>query len=166
MKKVLYPGSFDPITNGHINIINKACKLFDKVIIAVLKNPLKKSYLFSLEERAEIIKEIYKECNNIEVINESSVAVDAAISKDCVGIIRGLRNGVDFDYEYQLAQINSYLSNGLIETVSLFADAKYQFVSSSMIKELFNYDKDFTEFVNPIVKERMLIKKREMNYGK
>lgn len=165
MRKVLYPGSFDPITKGHMNIINKACKLFDVVVIAILVNPLKKISLFSLEERVKIIKNIYKDFNNIEVISGPFAAIDAAILNDCIGIIRGLRNGTDFDFEIQLAQINSHLSNGKIETIPLFADINHQFISSSMVKELFNYNKEINDFVDPIVKESM-IKKREMNYGK
>ena len=106
MTKVLYPGSFDPITKGHMNIVNQASDLFDEVIIAVMQNPFKKTGFFTLEERLEIIKELYQRVNNVRVISASGAAVDVAILNDCKAIIRGLRSLSDYDYEVQLQQIN------------------------------------------------------------
>ena len=162
MKKVLYPGSFDPITKGHMNIVEQASDLFDEVIIAVMQNPLKKSGLFTLEERMEIIKELYQRMNNVRVISASGAAVDVAVLNECKAIIRGLRSLSDYDYEVQLQQMNKEISNNKVNTICLFADKEYQFVSSSMVKEVLNLDKDISRYVDPIVMDRMLVKKRSL----
>ncbi len=159
MTKVLYPGSFDPITKGHMNIVEQACNLFDEVIIAVMQNPLKKSGLFTLEERMEIIKELYQGMNKVKVISGSGAAVDVASYNECKAIIRGLRSLSDYDYEVQLQQMNKEISDNKINTICLFADKEYQFVSSSMVKELLNLDKDISRYVDPIVQEKMLMEK-------
>ena len=160
MNRVLYPGSFNPITNGHMNIVEQASTLFDEVIIAVLHNPTKTNNLFNLSERLEMIKEIYKDYDNIKVIASDKAAVDVAEEYDCVAIVRGLRGLSDYDYEVQLSQINKKLSNGKVNTVCLFADAKYQFISSTLVRELFGLEKDISDYVNPIVKNKMLQKRR------
>ncbi len=162
MTKVLYPGSFDPMTKGHMNIVEQASDLFDEVIIAVMQNPLKKSGLFTLEERMEIIKELYQRMNNVKVISASGAAVDVALLNECKAIIRGLRSLSDYDYEVQLQQMNKEISDNKVNTICLFADKKYQFVSSSMVKEVLNLDKDISRYVDPIVRERMLVKKRSL----
>ena len=162
MTKVLYPGSFDPMTKGHMNIVEQASDLFDEVIIAVMQNPLKKSGLFTLEERMEIIKELYQRINNVKVISASGAAVDVALLNECKAIIRGLRSLSDYDYEVQLQQMNKEISNNKVNTICLFADKEYQFVSSSMVKEVLNLDKDISRYVDPIVRERMLVKKRNL----
>ena len=162
MTKVLYPGSFDPITKGHMNIVEQASDLFDEVIIAVMQNPLKKSGLFTLEERMEIIKELYQRMNNVRVISASGAAVDVAVLNECKAIIRGLRSLSDYDYEVQLQQMNKEISNNKVNTICLFADKEYQFVSSSMVKEVLNLDKDISRYVDPIVVDRMLVKKRSL----
>ena len=162
MTKVLYPGSFDPITKGHMNIVEQASDLFDEVIIAVMQNPLKKSGLFTLEERMEIIKELYQRMNNVRVISASGAAVDVAVLNECKAIIRGLRSLSDYDYEVQLQQMNKEISDNKVNTICLFADKEYQFVSSSMVKEVLNLDKDISRYVDPIVMDRMLVKKRSL----
>ena len=162
MTKVLYPGSFDPMTKGHMNIVEQASDLFDEVIIAVMQNPLKKSGLFTLEERMEIIKELYQRMNNVRVISASGAAVDVALLNECKAIIRGLRSLSDYDYEVQLQQMNKEISCNKVNTICLFADKEYQFVSSSMVKEVLNLDKDISRYVDPIVRERMLVKKRSL----
>ena len=162
MTKVLYPGSFDPITKGHMNIIEQASNLFDEVVIAVLQNPTKKNGLFTLEERLEMIKELYKKMDNIKVVTGNGASVDVAILYDCKAIIRGLRSLSDYDYEVTMQEINREISNNMINTICLFADTKYQSVSSSMVKELFNLDKDIIRYVEPTIKEKMLIKKRSI----
>ena len=162
MTKVLYPGSFDPMTKGHMNIVEQASDLFDEVIIAVMQNPLKKSGLFTLEERMEIIKELYQRMNNVRVISGSGAAVDVALLNECKAIIRGLRSLSDYDYEVQLQQMNKEISGNKVNTICLFADKEYQFVSSSMVKEVLNLDKDISRYVDPIVQERMLVKKRSL----
>lgn len=160
MSKVLYPGSFDPITKGHMNIIEQASDLFDEVIIAVLQNPTKKNSFFNLDERLEIIKELYQNMNNIKVVSASGAAVDIAMLYECKAIVRGLRGLSDYDYEVQLSQINKDISNNQVNTICLFADSEYQFISSSIVKEVLNLDKDITRYVDPLVKKKMLAKKR------
>lgn len=160
MSKVLYPGSFDPITKGHMNIIDQASNLFDEVIVAILVNPSKKTSMFTLDERLEIIKELYKTNKKIKVISGTGATVDIALLNECKAIIRGLRGLSDYDYEVQLAQINKDISDNKINTVCLFADKEYQFISSSMVKEVFNLNKDIDKYVDPIVKEKMLVKRR------
>ena len=162
MTKVLYPGSFDPMTKGHMNIVEQASDIFDEVIIAVMQNPLKKSGLFTLEERMEIIKELYQRMNNVIVISASGATVDVALLNECKAIIRGLRSLSDYDYEVQLQQMNKEISGNKVNTICLFADKEYQFVSSSMVKEVLNLDKDISRYVDPIVRERMLVKKRSL----
>lgn len=162
MTKVLYPGSFDPITKGHMNIIEQASNLFDEVIVAVMQNPLKKSGLFTLEERIEIIKELYQKVDNVKVILGIGASVDVALLNECKAIIRGFRSLSDYDYEVQLQQMNKEISNNMVNTVCLFADKEYQFVSSSMVKEVLNLDKDISKYVDSIVKEKLLIKKKIM----
>lgn len=159
MTKVLYPGSFDPITKGHMNIIEQASSLFDEVVIAVMQNPMKKAGMFTLEERMEIIRNLYERMNNIKVISASGAAVDVAMLYECKAIIRGLRSLSDYALEAQLQQINKDISNGSVNTICLFADSEYQFVSSSMVKEVFNLDKDISKYVAPLVQEKMLIKR-------
>lgn len=163
MSKVLYPGSFDPITKGHMNIVKQASELFDEVVIAVLQNPLKKNGMFTLEERLEMINKIYEKVDNVKVVSGSGASVDIAILHECKAIVRGLRSLSDYDYEVQLQQMNKEISNGKVNTVCLFADNEYQFVSSSMVKEVFNLDKDISKYVDPVVKEKMLVKKYERN---
>ena len=160
MNKVLYPGSFDPITKGHMNIIDQASNLFDEVVVAILVNPSKKTSMFTPQERLEILKELYKDNNKIKVTCGSGAAVDIAILNECKAIVRGLRGLSDYDYEVQLAEINRDISNGQINTVCLFADKDYQFISSSMVKEVFNLNKDVDKYVDPVVKEKMLVKRK------
>lgn len=158
MNKVLYPGSFDPITKGHMNIINQASELFDEVVVAVLQNTNKKNNFFTLEERIEIIKELYSKIDNVKVVSGSGAAVDIAMLHECKAIIRGLRGLSDYDYEVQLAQINKDISNNKVNTICLFADKDYQFISSSVVKEVFNLDKDISKYVDNSVKIKMLKK--------
>ena len=161
MTKVLYPGSFDPITKGHMNIIEQASNLFDEVVVAVLQNSSKKNSMFTLEERLEMIEKLYERINNVKVVTGSGAAVDIAMLNECKAIIRGLRSLSDYDYEVQLQQINKEISYDKVNTICLFADKEYQFVSSSIVKEVFGLDKDISRYVDPYVKEKMLIKRNE-----
>lgn len=158
MTKVLYPGSFDPITKGHMNIISQASNLFDEVIISIQQNQKKTSYL-SIQERLELINELYKNYDNIKVVIGELATVDTAMLYKCKAIIRGLRSLTDFEYEVMIQQINKDISNNEINTICLFADNKYQFISSSMVKELLYLNKDISKYVDPII-ERKLIMKR------
>ncbi len=155
MTKVLYTGSFDPITKGHENIIEQASELFDEVIIAILRNPKKTNGFFTIEERLELLKKIYATCNNIKIITGSGAAVDVATLHKCKAIVRGLRGLTDFDYEIGMAGINKDISDGKINTICLFADNNYQNISSSMVKEIFLLGKPISKYVNPLVEEAM-----------
>lgn len=158
MMRVLYPGSFDPITKGHMNIIEQATKLFDEVVIAVLQNPTKKNYFFTLEERLEIVSKLYDKHPKVKVIASTKIITDLALEYQYKAILRGMRNIKDFEYEKQLAEINKDMSDGKINTIFLFADAKLETVSSSVVKEIFYLNKSISKYVNPIVEERMRLK--------
>jgi len=166
MSKVLYTGSFDPITKGHMNIIKQASDLFDEVIIAVLQNSNKKESLFTLEERLEIIKELYLKHNNVKVVTSRGAAVDIAKKYGCKAIVRGLRSASDYDYEAGLNQINKDISSNEINTVCLFADKDYQYISSTIVKELFSLEKDISNYVDPLVAKKLYLKKGMNIYGK
>lgn len=161
MTKVLYPGSFDPITKGHMDIIDKASKMFDEVIVAVLHNPNKTNSFFTIDERTNLIKDLYKDYGNIKVISSTKACVDVALEYNLQIIIKGLRNTIDFEYEREMAEINKDISNNKINTICLFADKEYQFISSSVVKEIFHLNKDISKYVHSLVKERMESKKEE-----
>lgn len=161
MKKILYPGSFDPFTKGHMDVVNQCINLFDKVYIAVLKNNEKKNSFFTIEERINMIKEIYKDNPKIKVIT-GNVTIDLALKHNCNAIIRGLRTVTDFEYEIALNEINYKLSNNKINTICLFATSKYSFIFSSIVKELFTLNKEIDEYVHPLIKREME-KKNERN---
>ncbi len=160
MTKVLYPGSFDPITKGHMNVIEQASDLFDEVVVAVLQNQSKGLGFFALEERLEIIRELYRDYQNIQVVLGNGAAVDLALLHGCKAIIRGLRGISDYDHEVQLAMTNQDISEGKVNTILLFASKEYQFVSSSMVREVFGLEKDINRYVDPFVQEKMLQKRR------
>lgn len=158
MKKVLYPGSFDPITKGHMNIIDQASDLFDEVVVSVLINSNKKSSFFSSEERVKLIENIYKENKKVKVITAQGAAVDVAIDNDCLAIVRGLRGVTDFDYEISMQQVNKEISDYKVNTICFFADPNYQFLSSSMVKEVFMLGKDISKYVDDSVQKQMEVK--------
>ena len=158
MTRVLYPGSFDPITKGHMNIVEQASELFDEVIIAILQNP-KKISMFTPQERFEMINKLYKHHDNIKVVIGTGATVDIAVLHDCKAIVRGLRSLTDYDYEVQMQQINKDISNNQVNTICLFADKEYQFISSSVVKEVFSLGKDISSYVDESI-ERKLIMKR------
>ncbi len=155
MKKVLYPGSFDPITKGHMNIINQASRLFDEVIIAVMKNNNKKSSFFTISERVKIIRKLYKDNPNIKVITGEGATCDIALKNGCYFIVRGLRSLSDYNYEVELNQFNKEISNNQVNTICFFADREYQFTSSSGVKEVYSLKKDISHYVDPYVLDQM-----------
>ncbi len=129
----IYPGTFDPITNGHIDIINRAQRLFDKIIIAIALNPSKKP-LFELEERVEMICKCFNSHDNIEIVMTEGLIVDYALKRNACAIIRGLRAVSDFDYEFQLALMNKKLQRE-VDTVFLMTGLRWIYISSSIIKD-------------------------------
>ena len=150
MIKVLYPGSFDPITYGHMNIIEQACNLFDEIVVAVMYNS-RKSSMFSIEERVHLIDELYKNNPKVKVVSDIGATIDLAIKCNCNAIVRGLRTLSDFEYEIQLSQINKQLSDNKVNTISLFAESNLENVSSSMVKEILSLNKDISNYVPPLV---------------
>lgn len=155
--KVIYAGSFDPVTKGHLDIIYRAREIFGHVIVAVLKNKNKKG-LFSISERIDLLKEVLIEEKGIEIDSFEGLLVDYAKEKDCKVIVRGLRSASDYENEYMLAMANKNYGTG-IETVFLLSSNDYLFVSSSLAKEVAAFDGDTSMFVPPIVgvalKEKM-----------
>ncbi len=135
--KALYTGSFDPLTNGHLDIIKRAARLYDELTLGIIINPQKKS-MFTLEERELTLKETLKSIENVNVDRFSGLTADYVNDNGYNVVIRGLRNAADFGYELQMAQMNNTLFNEGIETVFLMADPKYSFISSSVIKEVFS----------------------------
>src|SRR5690554_261713 len=134
MKSCVYPGSFDPVTNGHIDIIKRAAKTFDKVIVAVLNNPNKKP-LFSVEERIDLLEKTTGGIDNIEIESFSGLLIDFMVQKKANVIIKGLRAVSDFEYEFQMALMNKKLSPE-VETMFMMTNSKYSYISSSIIKEV------------------------------
>lgn len=160
MKIAIYPGSFDPLSNGHLDIIKRASKLFDKIYILVSINPNKK-YIFDEKERVEIVKKSCHEIQNVEVYGSKDLVLDFAKKVGACCIIRGLRNHNDFDAEMQLYQFNHTIDS-TIETILLFPSANNLFLSSSSIKELVMFDADITPYVPKEVKDEIYnkLKKR------
>lgn len=153
MKKAIYAGSFDPITNGHIDIIQRALGLFDEIHIAVIQNSAKNP-LFTLPERIELIKSIFASYPNVIVEGFEGLLVDYAFKKNIFTLIRGLRAVSDFDYEFQMALMNRKLQPK-IDTVFLMTDQKYSYLSSSLVKQIAKFQTDITEFVPDIVKKAL-----------
>jgi pantetheine-phosphate adenylyltransferase len=151
MKKAIYPGSFDPVTYGHIDIIERASDIFDELIVAVLNNKAK-TPLFSVNERVNILNEVLKGISNVKVLSYEGLLVDFAVSCGAGVIVRGLRAVTDFEYELQLAQTNSVL-NGGVDTVFLTTSLKYAYLSSSTVKEVASYGGDISKFVPPYVEK-------------
>ncbi len=156
MKKAIYPGSFDPITNGHIDIVNRAQSLFGEIHISVIENP-HKSPLFSISERITLIQQIFADRPGIYVEGFHGLLVDYAKKKHISTIIRGLRAVSDFDYEFQMALTNRHL-HPEIDTVFLMTDEKYSYLSSSLVKQVAKFKGNIDSFV-PISIARALQEK-------
>ena len=154
MKKVaIYPGSFDPITNGHIDMVERGLRLFDKIIICILCNPGKET-LFTIEERLEMIRKSLKKFPNIEIDSFDGLLVDYGAKRNADAILRGMRAVSDFEYEFQLALMNRKL-NRKIQTVFLMTGFRWIFTSSSIIKEAASFGGDVTGMVPPIVNKKL-----------
>ena len=149
MAKVIYPGTFDPVTNGHIDIVYRAVELFDEVIVTVARNP-SKTILFSVDERVEMLKESFKDLKKVVVDSFDGLVVDHARNLKAIGIIRGLRAISDFEYEFQMALMNRKLA-GEITTILLMPHAKYTYLNSTIVRNLAQFHGDISEFVPPHV---------------
>jgi pantetheine-phosphate adenylyltransferase len=147
----VYPGSFDPPTNGHCDIIKRSSKLFDKLIVAVAENPAKK-YFFSVEERITMLREIVLEYDNIEVAHFEGLLVEYADKIGAVTIIRGLRALSDFEYEFELALMNRHL-NSNVDTIFMMTDEHYSFIRSSLVREVARLGGDISDKVPSVVEK-------------
>ncbi|MCU07285.1 pantetheine-phosphate adenylyltransferase [Listeria monocytogenes] len=155
-KIAVIPGTFDPITNGHLDIIERAAKIFDVLYVSVLNNSSKKP-LFTIEERMEMIRQVTAHLPNVQVESASGLTVDYAATRGATAIVRGLRAVSDFEYEMQIASMNRTL-NADIETFFVMTNTKYSFLSSSMVKEVAHYQGDISELVPEIVNKAVQAK--------
>ncbi len=151
----MYPGTFDPITLGHEEILRRAVKLFDKVVVAIAANPGSKAPMFSLEERVELAEAAVGHIPNVEVTGYKGLTVDFARARGLAAIVRGLRAVSDFEYEFQLATMNRHLTEE-VETIYLTPTEKYTFISSSLVREIARLGGDISEFVSPKVNKALL----------
>ena len=154
--RVIYPGTFDPITNGHLDLIERAAAMFDHVIVGVAFNPSKKP-LFTLEERVELAQQITAHLPNVEIVGFSGLLVNFAKEHHANILVRGLRAVSDFEYEFQLANMNRRLMPEL-ETVFLTPAEKNSFISSTIVKEVALHKGDVSQFVDPLITQALLVK--------
>ena len=145
MKIAIYPGSFDPVTIGHLNIIQRSANIFDKLIVCVMVNA-GKNPMFSLEERVDLIRRVTADIPNVEVDSSSELLAEYAKRRGSCVIVKGLRAGSDFENEFQMALINKKI-NPELDTMFLTAESQYMYLSSSMVKELGSYGVDLTDFL-------------------
>ena len=154
MKRIaVYPGTFDPVTNGHIDLVERSLRIFDEVIVAVASNP-KKAPLFSLQERIAMFRETTVKFRNVVIEGFDGLLVDYIKKKSAVGIIRGLRAVSDFEYEMQMALMNRRLDN-TIETVFLMPNEEYSFITSTIVKEAASYGGDVSSLVPAVVVKKL-----------
>lgn len=153
----MYPGTFDPITLGHEDLVKRASTLFDRVVVAIADNPGSKAPLFSTEERVAMAACALADLGNVEVTGYAGLTVDFALEKNLRVIIRGLRAVSDFEYEFQLANMNRHLTEE-VETAFLTPTEKYTFISSSLVREVAQLGGDVSEFVSPAVKDALMKK--------
>ena len=159
MLRAIYPGSFDPVTNGHIDIIKRAAAISDELIVGVLQNKAK-TPLFSVEERVIILREVTKNLKNVKIIPFEGLLIDFAAQMDAKVIVRGLRAITDFEYELQMSQTNRKL-NADIETLFLTTSLEYSFLSSTTVKEVASFGGDISQFVPEFVAEKVTEKIKE-----
>ena len=159
MCRAMYPGSFDPVTNGHLDIIERGSQICDELIVAVLKNN-KKTSLFSVEERVRMLDEVTKIFPNVKVISFDGLLIELAKQMDAKMIIRGLRAITDFEYELQMAQTNKQLAPD-VETIFLTTSLEYSFLSSTTVKEVANFQGDISRFVPKVIEEKIKEKQKE-----
>ncbi len=155
----VYPGTFDPITNGHLDVIERASKLFDEVIVGIAHN-INKNPLFSKEERKELVQKTAGKYKNVKVEVFSGLLVDFAVKKKAKVIVRGLRAISDFEFEFQMSLTNRKLAPQ-VTTVFLMPNEKYTYLNSSLVRELARFHADIKNFVPPVVRKKLLLKFKE-----
>ncbi|WDN89717.1 pantetheine-phosphate adenylyltransferase [Desulfosarcina sp. BuS5] len=154
MKRIaVYPGSFDPVTNGHIDMIKRGRRLFDKIVVAILCNSSKKAF-FTIEERKTMLEISLEEVTNIEIASFDGLLVDYVVKRKANAILRGMRAVSDFEYEFQMALMNRSLNRN-IQTVFLMSGLRWIFTSSSIIKEAARYNGDISNMVHPFVEKKL-----------
>ena len=151
---VMYPGTFDPMTLGHEDLVRRASGLFDRVVVAIASNP-GKAPMFSVEERVSLAKAVLTGMDNVEVVGYAGLTIEFAVQNDLQVIVRGLRAISDFEYEFQLANMNRHLTDE-VETVFLTPTEKYTFISASMVREICTLGGDISDFVSPPVREALV----------
>jgi len=154
LKSAVYPGSFDPVTYGHIDIIKRAARMFDQVTVAVLDNKAKTA-LFSVEERVRMLQKVTEDIPNVRVDSFNGLLVNYAARENLHVAIRGLRAVTDFEYELQIAQTNRLLSKGALDTIFLTTSLQYAYLSSSSVKEIAMFDGDISMCVPPYIEEKI-----------
>lgn len=154
MSRAIYPGSFDPVTYGHLDIIRRSSTMFDEVIVGVLNNSAKNP-LFRIEEREQMLLEVTKELTNVRVVSFDGLLVDFMREQEIAVIIRGLRAVTDFEYELQIAQSNRKVSRESVDTVFLTTSIEYAYLSSSIVREYARYGTDVSDFVPPYVAKKL-----------
>ena len=159
--RVVYPGTFDPFTRGHNDLVRRAAKMFDQVIVAVAESQRKASF-FRLEERVDMTREVLADVPNVEVRSFDCLLNDFLVEAGTSYVLRGLRAASDFEYEFQMAGMNRSL-NREIETLFLTPDEKFMFVSATMVREIAWFGGNIEQFVHPIVARRIRARAREMN---
>ena len=159
MLRAIYPGSFDPVTNGHVDIIRRAAQISDELIVGVLQNKAK-TPLFSVEERVTMLNEVTKNMKNVKIIPFEGLLIDFAKQMDAKVIVRGLRAITDFEYELQMSQTNRKL-NSDVETIFLTTSLDYSYLSSTTVKEVASFDGDISQFVPEIVAKKITEKIKE-----
>ena len=162
MLRAIYPGSFDPVTYGHIDIMRRSCKIVDELIVGVLSNKAKIP-LFSVEERVKMLKEVTKDLDNIRIVPFDGLLVEFASRMNAGLVIRGLRAITDFEYELQMAQTNRMLSHGKIDTVFLTTSLEYAYVSSTIMKEVARFGGDLSKFAPPEITTTLRAKLQQVN---
>jgi pantetheine-phosphate adenylyltransferase len=150
----MYPGTFDPITLGHEDLVRRATRLFDRVVVAIAANPSKEP-MFSLDERVELAQSVLSDVDSVEVMGYAGLTVDFARDNNLQAIIRGLRAISDFEYEFQLANMNRHLTDE-VESVFLTPTETYTYISSSLVREICGLGGDISEFVSPRVKAALM----------
>lgn len=158
MTRVLYTGSFDPITKGHMHLIERASSIFDEVVVSVMNNNLK-SHMFTLDERLDLIKKIYKSYTNVRVEKFDGASVDAIDKFNCDAMLRGIRNTTDYEYEKTISRVNESINERAL-TICILSKPEYEAFSSTVVKELFYLNKDISPYVDKLVLNAMNKKRK------